>query len=125
MDNDVVATVAHKVKDFVQDPKGLTVRLGDWNPNTRDRAEEIPHLEVGVKCAKLHPNADLGNTMANNVAVLKLNMEEDFERSQDITLKSVVDIRSGPKRPANNPEGFLVLDILFDKKYNILQTITN
>ena len=43
--------------------------------------------------------------MANNVAVLKLNMEEDFERSQDITLKSVVDIRSGPKRPANNPEG--------------------
>ena len=55
MDNDVVATVAHKVKNFVQNPSSLTVRLGDWNPNIQDTAEEFPHLEVGVACVKIHP----------------------------------------------------------------------
>ena len=36
MDNDVVVTVAHKVRDYVQNPNDLIVRLGDWNPNERD-----------------------------------------------------------------------------------------
>eukprot|EP00092_Neocalanus_flemingeri_P022264 GFUD01024144.1.p1 GENE.GFUD01024144.1~~GFUD01024144.1.p1 ORF type:complete len:519 (-),score=122.85 GFUD01024144.1:270-1826(-) len=107
MDNDVVVTVAHKVIDFVKDPSGLTVRLGDWNPNELDKQEEHPHIEVEVDCVKVHPDADLSNTLANNVAVLKLKaIEENDEK--DLTLKAVlevVDIRSGPRRPANNPEG--------------------
>ena len=73
MNNDVVVTVGHKVKNFVDNPAGLTVRLGDWNPNRRDPKEEHPHIEHSVKCVRIHPDADLTGTLANNVAVLKLN----------------------------------------------------
>eukprot|EP00092_Neocalanus_flemingeri_P011006 GFUD01011851.1.p1 GENE.GFUD01011851.1~~GFUD01011851.1.p1 ORF type:complete len:506 (+),score=110.36 GFUD01011851.1:173-1690(+) len=107
MDNDVVVTVGHKVKDFVSDPSGLTVRLGDWNPNEKDKIEEHPHIEVPVKCVKLHPDADLSGSLANNVAVLKLRAV-DVDVDVDPRTKSVsqvVGIRTGPKRPANNPEG--------------------
>ena len=108
MDNDVVVTVGHKVKDYVRDPRGLTVRLGDWNPNEEDSQEEHPHIEVEVDCVKVHPEADLSKTLANNVAVLKLKPIKDKEKLRDNTLKAVldvVDIRNGPRRPANNPEG--------------------
>ena len=107
MDNDLVVTVGHKVNDFVTDPRGLTVRLGDWNPNKKDSIEEFPHLEVPVKCVKMHPDADLDGTLANNVAVLKLQ-SGDPDEIPDPILKSVSEVvspRVGPKRPANKPDG--------------------
>ena len=66
MDNDVVVTVAHKVKNFVSNSDSLTVRLGDWNPNFQDSLEEHPHLDVAVSCVRIHPDADLKGTLANN-----------------------------------------------------------
>lgn len=109
MDNDVVVTVGHKVKDYVRDSSGLTVRLGDWNPNELDTLEEHPHIEVEVNCVKLHPEADLSDTLANNVAVLKLNSAKPKEKgnlsAEQKAVLAVVDIRSGPRRPASNPEG--------------------
>jgi len=75
VDKDVVVTVAHKVKDFVDDYEGLTVVLGDWNPNLKDEAERFPEVELRVNCVRLHPEADLGGTLANNVAVLKLDTD--------------------------------------------------
>ena len=107
MDNDVVVTVGHKVKDFVHDPSGLTVRLGDWNPNVRDSAEEFPHIEKSVLCLRLHPDADLKNTLANNVAVLKLDtMKRDkFTDIREETVASVIDFKNGLQRPADSPNG--------------------
>jgi len=105
LDNDVVVTVGHKVKDFVNNPNGLTVRLGDWNPNTRDRKEEHPHITVPVGCVKLHPDADLGNTLANNIAVLKLARPERLRDDPEKAVASVIDLKSAPQRPANAPEG--------------------
>ena len=105
MDNDVVVTVGHKVKDFVNNPSGLKVRLGDWNPNIRDSAEEHPHIEKSVSCVRLHPDADLGNTLANNVAVLKLDQKEKFTDVRKRAVASVIDFKSAPIRPADTPEG--------------------
>jgi len=109
MDNDVVVTVGHKVKNFVNNPSGLTVRLGDWNPNTRDVAEEHPHIERAVKCVKIHPDADLDNTLANNVAVLKLDRNSKIKATsmtnEQKGVASVIDFKTGPSRPANLPEG--------------------
>ena len=45
MENDVVVTFGHKVKDYISNPLGLTVRLGDWNPNKKDKDEEFPHIK--------------------------------------------------------------------------------
>ena len=52
MENDVVVTFGHKVKDYISNPLGLTVRLGDWNPNKKDKVEEFPHIEVPVEFEK-------------------------------------------------------------------------
>ena len=109
MDNDIVVTAGHKVKNFVNNPSGLTVRLGDWNPNTRDNAEEHPHVEKSVKCARIHPDADLENTLANNVAVLKLSQNDKIittsltKAQRDVA--SVIDMKAAPSRPADRPEG--------------------
>eukprot|EP00092_Neocalanus_flemingeri_P040720 GFUD01044332.1.p1 GENE.GFUD01044332.1~~GFUD01044332.1.p1 ORF type:complete len:517 (+),score=101.68 GFUD01044332.1:36-1586(+) len=105
MDNDVVVTVGHKVEDFVNNPSGLTVRLGDWNPNRRDSAEEHPHIEKTVSCVRLHPDADLKNTLANNVAVLKLSRRGKFSNPEEKSIASVIDFKKGPERPADTPEG--------------------
>ena len=86
MENDVVVTVGHKVVDYLSNPRGLTVRLGDWNPNKKDKDEEFPHIEVPVECVKVHPGADLRGTLANNVAVSKLRSESTVE-----TVKSTAD----------------------------------
>merc|ERR1711936_818948 len=105
MDNDVVVTVGHKVKDYVNNPRGLKVRLGDWNPNRRDRAEEHPHIEKLVTCVKLHPNADLTKTLANNVAVLKLGEVNGKLTPTEQSIASVIDLKSAPVRSADLPEG--------------------
>jgi len=114
LDNNVVVTVGHKVKDFVSDPSGLTVRLGDWNPNTFDKKEEIPHIEVAVVCVKVHPDADLSGSLENNVAVLKLNTEttikpteneNPFTPTEKNNVLDVIDIRKAPRRPGNRPKG--------------------
>ena len=105
MDNDVVVTVGHKVKEFITNPSGLTVRLGDWNPNKKDKAEEFPHIEVPVQYVKIHPEAELTGSLANNVAVLKLKTGSTDEepainvRKEEINVFDVVNIRNGPRRP--------------------------
>merc|ERR1711971_24083 len=109
MDNDVVVTVGHKVKNFVNNPRGLTVRLGDWNPNRRDNSEEHPHIEKSVKCVRIHPDADLENTLANNVAVLKLSQDDEIittsHTNAERDVASVIDLKSAPARPADRPQG--------------------
>merc|ERR1711913_45258 len=108
MENDVVVTVGHKVKDFVNNLDGLKVRLGDWNPNRRDPAEEHPSIEQSVKCVRIHPDADLTGTLENNVAVLKLEgliRPTRLITSEEISVASVIDLKSGPSRPADQPEG--------------------
>lgn len=115
MDNDVVVTVGHRLQDYVGDVSQLSVRLGDWNPNKKDSIEEYPHIEVSVACVKIHPNADLKGTLANNIAVLKLGSKRKIIQTEFVR-KSVLDVvspRKGPKRPANKPsgvEGFSVVD---------------
>lgn len=115
LDNDVVVTVGHKVLDFTRDASRLTVRMGDWNPNTRDNKEEHPAIERKVTCVRIHPKADLLNTLANNVAVLKLENElikkAPFTNAPNPPEKEkervfgVVDLRSAPQRDAEHPEG--------------------
>ena len=105
MDNDVVVTVGHKVKEFITNSSGLTVRLGDWKPNKKDKAEEFPHIEVPVQYVKIHPEAELTGSLANNVAVLKLRTGSTDEepainvRKEEINVFDVVNIRNGPRRP--------------------------
>ena len=107
MDNDVVVTVGHKVQKFVNNLESLTVRLGDWNPNGLDKLEEHPHIEVRVQCVKLHPEADLSSTLANNVAVLKLEAAKEKLNltARQKAVLNLVDLRRGPRRPASNPRG--------------------
>ena len=85
LDNNVVVTVGHKVKDFENNPSSLTVRLGDWNPLENDETvEEFPYIEVPVDCVKVHPDADLDASLENNVAVLKLKTSEPEEPSAQL-----------------------------------------
>jgi len=118
LDNNIVVTVGHKVRDFTRDASRLRVRMGDWNPNTRDPREEHPEITVRVECVKIHPRADLDDTLAYNVAVLKLENDEidDGETPQPIEKEklqertrvlNVVSLRSAdaPERNADRPEG--------------------
>jgi len=77
--HNVVVTVAHKVQNYVDSASSLKVRLGDWNPNRRDRDEDFDFVEREVDCVILHPDQDLTNTLANNVAVLKLRPRDRIE----------------------------------------------
>ena len=107
--HDVVVTVGHKVKNFVNNPSGLTVRLGDWNPNTRDNKEEHPHIEKSVECVRIHPDADLESTLANNVAVLKLSQDDEIITTSltnaERAVASVIDLKSAPDRPGQAHAG--------------------
>ena len=110
VDNDVVVTVAHKMRDYSNRPDKLTVKVGDWNPNTRDIQEDFPELAMEVDCVRLHPDADLDNTLANNVAVLKLKLKIARQNVDPGTasVASVVVPRQGQapiERPGNRPEG--------------------
>ena len=84
VDNDVVVTVAHKVRAFTNNPGGLQVRLGDWNPNRRDNKEDFDFVAKEVDCVTLHPQHDLDNTLANNVAVLKLVRNSQLTRPPSV-----------------------------------------
>ena len=123
LDNDVIVTVGHKVAKYVDDPSHLTVRLGDWNPNEQDPKEkDIPHVEAKVDCVKIHPDADLEDTVRNknNVAILKLRTLMRIKLKDVITPftydtkeNNTIDTTKWPKRPANAPdgiEGFSILD---------------
>ena len=107
VDNHVVVTVAHKVKDFTDNPGGLRVRLGDWNPNEKDEKEEYDHVSREVECVMLHPGQDLGNTLANNVAVIKLKKRTEDLTKNNSTVAQVVTLLTGKEvqRPGNKPEG--------------------
>jgi len=109
VDNDVVVTVAHKVKQFTRNPGALKVRLGDWNPNKKDRKENFDFIEQKVDCVTLHPEQDLDNTLANNVAVLKLAKLKGQVVDISITVSDVIDLKSAelwvPERPGNLPQG--------------------
>jgi len=109
VDNTVVVTAAHKVRDYVNRPFRLTARLGDWNPNERDSAEDFPHVTMEVDCVRIHPDADLDGTLANNIAVLKLGeAQRTVEEPEPTVAAVVVQFRNAeppPRRPADRPEG--------------------
>jgi len=122
LDNDIVVTVGHKVRKFTRDASKLRVRMGDWNPNGRDPKEEHPEITLRVDCVRLHPKADLDDTLAYNVAILKLenelvdDEEEEPDRPRTGKLREeqnrvfgAVDLRSAggdaPDRDALHPEG--------------------
>merc|ERR1719397_356809 len=98
--------------EFVNKPEELVVHVGDWDPNREggefgNQNEKHSHVEMSVICVKIHDRADLGSTLANNVAVLKLR---PIERSQPLTLPQtsvlqVVDLKSAPDRRGDNPSG--------------------
>ena len=87
--NNVVVTVAHKVQNYVDRASSLKVRLGDWNPNKKDDKEDYDFVEREVDCVILHPDQDLTDTLANNVAVLKLK-PRDRDRNEEIKMKNTV-----------------------------------
>jgi len=111
LDNDVVVTTATKVKDFLRRPEDLTIRVGDFDPTTDfpNSVEDFPHVEMDVDCIKIHPRADYPDTLRYNVAVLKMHVRQPRdaapEEPERASAVSVVDIRSAPRRPANQPEG--------------------
>jgi len=106
MDRDVVATVAHNVIPFQDRPQDLIVLLGDWDlrfdyTNKYTFGEEFPHLELDIQCIKIHPEADVTNTLANNVAVLKLDVPT-IQSSK--TVSDVISLKQAQLTPANQPE---------------------
>lgn len=108
LDNDVVATVGHKMKDFINKPEELVVHVGDWDPNSvggpfGSGKEQAAHREYAVDCVKIHDRADLDSSLENNVAVLKLRpikkqrniKTAPFTKPKEPnTVRGVVDIRS-------------------------------
>ena len=70
----------HKVSDYANKADQLTVRLGDWNPNRRDPQEDFEEVTMEVDCVRIHPDADLDGTLANNVAVLILRKSGEVEQ---------------------------------------------
>jgi len=116
LDNDVVVTTATKVQKFLRSPSDLTIRIGDFDPTSDypNPLEDFPHVEMEVVCIKLHPRANYPTTLEYNVAVLKMRVRvrrEPGNRNQEpdtkavVSAVSVVDLRSAPRRPANQPEG--------------------
>ena len=99
--------MAHKVRTFTDNPGGLQVRLGDWNPNRRDRKEDFDFVTRKVSCVVLHPQQDLDNSLANNVAVLKLDRDTSDRDQLDLpTVADLIDLKSAePERPGNRPGG--------------------
>ena len=104
--NLVVATTATKVREFQGDPRGLRVRLGDWDPleDGPSAREQFPHLTLRVSCLTLHPKFD-PRSLAFNVAVLELEAPDLAASQAELSVQQVVGIRSGAKRPADHPEG--------------------
>ena len=116
LDNDVVVTTATKVQKFLRSPSELTIRIGDFDPTSDypNPLEDFPHVEMEAVCIKLHPRANYPTTLEYNVAVLKMRVRvrrEPGNRNQEpdtkavVSAVSVVDLRSAPRRPANQPEG--------------------
>ena len=58
----------------------MRARLGDWNPNRRDPQEDFDEVTMEVDCVRIHPDADLDGTLANNVAVLILRKSTDIKQ---------------------------------------------
>ena len=82
------------------------MRLGDWNPNNDfDEKEDFEHVEMSVDCVKIHPDADLDNTLANNVAVLRLRVKEDSTLNSVAGVVTLFSADDAPQRPGNKPEG--------------------
>merc|ERR1712110_762570 len=108
VDNNVVVTAAHKVRDYTRSDS-LIVVVGEWNPNTRDEREEYPEVKMRVECVRLHPEADLGNPLANNVAVLRLGEAVKPVNLEQERVAGVITLRQGAEplieRPGDKPEG--------------------
>ena len=107
VDNNVVVTAAHKVRDYTRSDS-LIVIVGEWNPGTRDDKEDYPEVKMRVECVRLHPDADLDNTLANNVAVLRLGEAVKPVNLEQENVASVISLRNTEpaiERPGDRPEG--------------------
>ena len=105
--DNVVVTAAHKVRDYTSSGS-LIVIVGEWNPGTRDEREEYPEVSMRVECVRLHPEADLDNTLANNVAVLRLGEAVKTANLEQRNVASVISLRNSIppiERPGDRPEG--------------------
>ena len=104
----MVVTAAHKVRDYTGSDS-LIVIVGEWNPGTRDEREEYPEVRMRVECVRLHPEADLDNTLANNVAVLRLGEAVKPVNLEQKNVASVISLRDSSQppmeRPGDRPEG--------------------
>ena len=58
-------------------------------------------FQLDIQCIKIHPEADVTNTLANNVAVLKLDVPT-IQSSK--TVSDVISLKQAQLTPANQPE---------------------
>lgn len=74
-----VITAAHCVKSH--SGRGLRVRLGEWDVN--HDVEFYPYIERDIVSVFVHPDFYAG-TLANDLAILKLNHDIDFAKNPHI-----------------------------------------
>ena len=68
-------------------------------------------IQIGVSCVKIHPQADLNDTLANNIAVMKLDVPNPppSNPSPDpgtttSRVISLVTLKEAPMSPATEPD---------------------
>ncbi|XP_053204100.1 LOW QUALITY PROTEIN: phenoloxidase-activating factor 2-like [Panonychus citri] len=80
IDDYFIITVAHCVKDFINNPRLLKVRLGEWD--TANENEFYPHEDYDVEKIIIHPEFR-GNNLWNDIALIRLNRRVQFKPNID------------------------------------------
>jgi hypothetical protein len=112
---DTVITVLHKVEKYTSNPGELIIRLGDWNPNGLVAEELWNYSEFPVRCIKVHPQADPLDTLANNIAVLKLGrLLRTVEPKPKTTVAGVV----APRDSSGPPIGYNAVCLPSSSQFN-------
>ena len=65
-------------------PRGLSVRLGDYDVGTANEHSQYPHYEVKVSRVVVHPHFNKA-TLANDVALLKLSQPINLQQYSHVT----------------------------------------
>lgn len=83
-----ILTAAHCVKTYAA--RDLRVRLGEWDVN--HDVEFYPYIERDVANVHVHPEFYAG-TLYNDIAILKINHEIDFQKNPHISPACLPDKR--------------------------------